>query len=135
MGGCFSKEPTTTSAAAAANTSLNQPLLGGDSERSDVIPVQPVRSPEKQAELDNRRKEREERAAQFAKLREQNAADVAAGKAERAANSAKRREEGAANVAASKAKQAEFSKQVRADLQERKAERAAKQSATFATLN
>ena len=135
MGGCFSKEPTTTSAAAAANTSLNQPLLGGDSERSDVIPVQPVRSPEKQAELDNRRKEREERAARFEEQRKQSAAKVAANTAERAANSAKRREEGAAIVAAIKAEQAEFSKQVRAGLEERKAERAAKQSATFATLN
>jgi hypothetical protein len=111
MGCCFSKQPDNDKST-TGTSGLDSPLLGGNSERSDLQPTQPVssskpRNPEIQAELDNRKKERDEKNAAKAK---------------------QRREQGAANVAAIKANIAERAAERLKEVERRNAERALKKS-------
>ena len=60
MGNCLSIQQDKAHAQSSAKTSdLYNPLLEGNSGRSDVKPDQSVRSPETQAELDFRKAERD----------------------------------------------------------------------------
>jgi hypothetical protein len=119
MGCIFSKEPNNVKST-TGTSGLDSPLLGGNFERLDVQPTQPVstskpQDPAIQAELDNRKKEREEEKKlrlqerallfqEFQKKREaekealrikaqQSAAKVAADAVERAATAAQRNAE------------------------------------------
>lgn len=125
MGCIFSKQPDNDKST-TGTSGLDSPLLGGNSERSDLQPTQPVstskpRDPKIQAELDNRKEERDKkrdndreiRKGMSEKFREkrktekealqikaqQSAATVAANTAKRAEHFAKLREKRAAAVA------------------------------------